>query len=139
MTSTDTAVEITRENAYDVHDALNAEQRQLRTELDATTDPAQRAAIYRRAATNQERQALAWERRPGRTRDKQGPVAQYRAGAQLLTTAADIEQLRAHAAERGRELPDPMPLLQHLDLRVYGGDAAVQTVLALYTAAADMA
>lgn len=139
MTSIATDVEITRENAYDVHDALGDEEQQLRTELEAATGPAERAEVFRRAATNQERQALAWEARPGRTRDKQPAAARCRDEARGLTAAADIEQLRAAAAERGRQLPDPMPLLRHLDLRYSGSDEAVQTVVALYTTAAESA
>lgn len=135
-TAIDTAAEITRENALDMLDALHQEEQQLRTELDAAAEPAQRAEILRRAVLNQQRQALACERRPGRTRDKQRTLWRCQDTAQLLTAAADIEQLRAETTGRGRQLPDPLPLLRHIELRVGGSDEALETVLALYTAAA---
>lgn len=139
MTSTDTAsidtaVEITRENAIDVQIALDAEEQQLRADLDATTDPAERAVLYRRGATNAERQALAWERRPGRTRDKQPPADRCRWEARLCAAAAEIEQLRAHAAERGRVLPDPRGLLAGIH-----DESATTALIALYAAATDAA
>lgn len=132
----DTAAEITRENALDMLDALGQEEQGLRAALDAADDPAQRAGILRRAACNQQRRALACERRPGRARDKNPSAQRCRDEAHLLTGAADIEQLRADAAGRGRPLPDPLPLLRHIDMRVGGSDEALETLLALYTAAA---
>jgi hypothetical protein len=130
MAGTDT--EITRETAIDVQRALHGEERQLRAELDTTTDPAQRAGLYRRATTNQRSQALAWDRRPGRARDKRPRAALYRWEARRCAAAAQIEQSRAHAADQGRALPDPAVLLD----AVHTDDSATQALIALYTAAA---
>lgn len=135
-TDIDTSAEITRENAADMLFALVQEEQQLRPELDEAADPAPRAEILRRGVLNQQRQVLACERRPGRTRDKQRRLRQCRDMAQLLTAAADIEQLRAETAGRGNQLPDPLPLLKHIELRVGGSDEALDTMLALYAAAA---
>jgi hypothetical protein len=138
MTSTDTAVEITRGNAYVMQDALIAQDGLLRAELDVAIDPAQRADIYRRAATNHELQALAWERRPGRVRNKRESVTRCRRDAQLLTAAADIEQLRASAAMRGRKLPDPRQLIAAIgDHMFITKDSAIAALIALYVAAAE--
>jgi len=130
--TTSTDVVITRENAIDVNTALVAEQQQLRVALDATTDPAERARLFRRATTNAERQALTWERRPGRTRDKQPPANQCRWQARLCTAAAEIENLRAHAATPGRSLPDPRGLLAGIH-----DEPTAAALIVLYTAAAD--
>lgn len=125
-----TDMEITRQNALDVQIALDRQQRQLRADLATTTDPAQRADLFGRAATNQERQALAWERRPGRARFTQPHATECRWEARLCTVAAQIEQRRARAAERGHALPDP-----HVLLAGIRDDDGLQALVALYTEA----
>ncbi|MEU4673943.1 RRQRL motif-containing zinc-binding protein [Amycolatopsis sp. NPDC023774] len=134
VTSIDTSSEITRENA-DVGAALDHEREQLRTQLQQTTDPAARAEILRRAITNLQREALVWERMPGRTRTKQAPMAANRRSAAVAAAGVELEQLREHAARHRRELPDPLPLLGDLEHRPVS-EHTFPTLIALYTAAA---
>lgn len=128
----DAGMEITRDNAVDVLDALGHEAAQARADFDLIADHIQRAALYQRAAINQERQALAYELRPGRARDKAGPAALNRWGARLCAAGAEIERFRARAATHGRDLPDPRMLLADLH-----DDRAVEALLRLYTLAAS--
>lgn len=128
----DAGMEITRDNAVDVLDALDYEASQARAEFDLIDDPAQRAELYQRGAINQERQALAYELRPGRARDKTGPAALNRWGARLCAAGAEIERLRARAAAHDRDLPDPRMLLADVH-----DDRAVEALLRLYTLAAS--
>lgn len=135
MTSIDTRSEITRENAADIGAALDHEREQLRTQLQQTTDPAARAEILRRAITNLQREAIVWERLPGRTRTKQAPMATNRRSAAVAAAGVELEQLREHAARHGRELPDPLPLLGDLEHRPVS-EHTFPTLIALYAAAA---
>jgi len=141
MTSTEpnAEVDITRANALDVDLVLGDEEQVLSSQLKATVDPAERAELFWRAARNQERQAVTWDLRPGRTRDNQPRARKLRSLAHRCAAAAEIEQLRAGAATRARHLPDPMPILQLINPSVHGSDHAAQTLLALYTMAAATA
>ncbi|MFI5614730.1 hypothetical protein [Amycolatopsis sp. NPDC051903] len=134
MTSIDTSLEITRENAIDMQHALDIEQEKLRAELHACTYPAARYRILLRAVINQQRQAVAWELRPGRARDKQVQATHCWSEARLAGVAAEIEQLRATAVWQKRNLPDPLVLLEGIR-----DDRALEALIDLYTAAAGEA
>jgi hypothetical protein len=88
-------------------------------------------AVYLVGAINQQRQALAWERRPGRARDKHEPAARCRWEARLCAAGAEIEQLRLHAGEQAQTLPDLRGLLVGLH-----NESAINALIALYTTAA---
>lgn len=128
---------ITRENAVDALDALLHDEQRLVEQMHAATTPAELAGLYRRAAANEEQQARAWEFHPGRSRDNQPSAARCRHEAHLLAIAAEIEELRAAAAERGRDLPDPKSLLApYADGYAPCPSGALDALIALYTAAA---
>lgn len=129
-----TPTEITRDNAVEMLQQLNEQEQRLAAQLEITTDPAERAAIYREVATVQQSQTLACERRPGRSRDKQPAAARIREETKLTGTAAEIEQLRAAAAGHGLDLPDPRALLTELR-----EPAAIAALIALYTTASRAA
>lgn len=132
--TTITTAEITRGNACEVLEALERELKGLETELNAATSVSAAATVYERAAVNLDRQAEAWDRRPGRTRDKARWVAECRHQARLTAAAAAIEHVRGRASELGRDLPEP---LQLLDLGPEGETLAA--LVALYEAAAAAA
>jgi hypothetical protein len=137
-TSTADTTEITRSSSEKILSELLEEAEQLEYDLATTSDPAQRAVLYRRAAINQEREALTHELRRGRTRDKQSQWRDCRIAAQVLATAAIAEDLRARAGEHDRELPPPMALLCDVPPYVhpFHVDEVCDSLLALYSAAA---
>lgn len=122
---------ITRDNAYEALGALLEAERDLMERARAAA-PAERCALYRQAAANQQQQAHAWEARPGRRRDTQPAATSCRHQAQLCHLAADLEELRAAAQERGHPgLPDPAVVLT-----ACSADPPTDALTELYTAAA---
>lgn len=98
----------------DAYRKLCAESERLCAELDATTGPRRRAALFRSIAAVERRRAEDWDRHPNARLGRE-VAADCRWSADMAEAMAEIEDFRAEEARRGRDLPVSTAVLPRED------------------------